>query len=87
MFKSNALLNFLFADDTTAKIKHEGVRYPCNKCEYAATTASSLKIHIEIKHEGVRYPCNKCEYATFSPSYLRNHIASVHKVHKVVCCT
>ena len=30
MFKSNALLNFLFADDTTAKIKHEGVRYPCD---------------------------------------------------------
>ena len=56
MFKSNALLNFLFADDTTAKIKHEGVRYPCDKCEHAANTSSDLKIHVKRKHDGVRYP-------------------------------
>ena len=30
---------------------YEGVRYPCDKCEYAATKLSSLKIHVEIKHE------------------------------------
>ena len=26
--------------------KHKGVRYPCDRCEYAATTASSLKQHM-----------------------------------------
>ena len=38
--------------------KHKGVRYPCSKCKYAATTASELKKHVESKHEGVRYPCS-----------------------------
>ena len=32
--------------------KHKGVRYPCDKCEYAATTARDMKRHIKIKHEG-----------------------------------
>ena len=31
--------------------KHEGVRYPCSKCEYAATTTHSLKRHVKIKHK------------------------------------
>ncbi len=41
---------------------HEGVRYPCDKCEHTATAASDLKKHIEIKHDGVRYPCHECEF-------------------------
>ena len=28
--------------------KTEGLKYPCDKCEYSATTASSLKKHIEL---------------------------------------
>ena len=32
---------------------HEGVRYPCDKGEYAATETGSLKRHIESYHEGV----------------------------------
>ena len=32
---------------------HEGVRYPCEQCEYSSTTARNLKSHIENKHEGV----------------------------------
>ena len=31
--------------------KHEGVRYPCSKCDFVATQASSLKIHVKNKHE------------------------------------
>ena len=31
---------------------HEGVRYPCDKCPYKATTISSLKRHGESIHEG-----------------------------------
>ena len=30
---------------------HEGVRYPCKQCEYAATQAGDLKRHVESKHE------------------------------------
>ena len=40
------------------EIKHEGVRYPCVKCEYSATQPIHLEQHIESKHEGVRYPCD-----------------------------
>ena len=35
--------------------KHEGVRYLCDKCKYAVTSAIHLKRYIESKHEGVRY--------------------------------
>ena len=28
--------------------------FPCNKCEYVATRAFDLRIHVENKHEGVR---------------------------------
>ena len=43
---------------------HEGVRYPCDKCPYKATTISSLKRHGESIHEGVCYSCacDHCEY-------------------------
>ena len=45
--------------------------HSCNKCEYSATTARSLKHHIESKHERVRYPCNKCEYAATTSKNLK----------------
>ena len=48
------------------------------KCEHAATTASSLKIHIEIKHEGVRYLCDKCHYTATGAGYLRRHTKCKH---------
>ena len=40
------------------KNNHTGVKYPCDKCEFSATTEYSLKKHSESKHETVRYFCN-----------------------------
>ena len=54
------------------------MRYPCDKCEYAATKASNLKEHVEKKHEGVRYPCDLCEYAATRARILKQHIESKH---------
>ena len=54
------------------------MRYPCDKCEYAATLARYLKIHIERKHVGVRYPCNKCEYMELRGNGLKQHIKRMH---------
>ena len=51
--------------------KHEGVRYPCAICEYAATTPSSLKKHIGSEHARVKYACDKCEYAATTASSLK----------------
>ena len=55
------------------------MRYPCDKCEYAATAPSSLKQHIENKHEGVRYPCDKCEYAATKASHLKLQNGNKHE--------
>ena len=40
------------------KSKLEGVRYPCNFCDYKATKENSLKRHIQTRHEGVRLQSN-----------------------------
>ena len=48
------------------------MRYPCDKCEYAATSESHLKRYIEIKPEGVSYPCDTFEYAATTSRYLNN---------------
>ena len=55
------------------------MRYPCDKCEYTATTASHLKRHNESKHEEVRYPCGKCEYSATTAGVLRKHDESKHE--------
>ena len=54
------------------------MRYPCDKCEFLASSVSHRKQHIEIKHEGVRYPCDKCEYAATRVSDLRKHAKRKH---------
>ena len=46
---------------------------------YAATTASSLKIHIESKHKGVRYPCSQCEYSTTERINLKRYVGVKHE--------
>jgi len=61
--------------------KHEGVRYPCDKCGYAATIPAHLKRHIECIHEGVRYPCNHCQHSATTADHLKSHIRSKHKRH------
>ena len=50
---------------------NEGKRYKCDQCNYAATTARSLKIHKEAKHEGIRYPWYQCDYAATTASALK----------------
>ena len=60
------------------KMVCRGVRYPCDKFEYAATNLVNLKQQIESKHEGVRYPCDKCKYTTTTASNLKRHIVSKH---------
>ena len=60
------------------RIKNGVTSYPCDKCDYAATTAKNLKRHIESKHDGVRYPCDKCEYAATWKGNLKKHLNKFH---------
>ena len=50
------------------------MRFPCSQCEYIATSASALKVHVENKHEGVRYPCSQCEYFATQAISLKIHV-------------
>ena len=59
-------------------IKRKVLRYPCNECNYAATTAGNLKQHKESKHEGIRYPCNECDYAATTTWNLKKHKKRKH---------
>ena len=73
------------SSEETYKKKHEGVRYPCDKCDYAATLASNLKRHIENKHKWVRYPCDQCEYVATGVQSLKIHIESKHEGVRYPC--
>ena len=55
------------------------MRYPCSKCDFAATRANVLKKHVENKHEGVRYPCSQCEYSATTANHLKRHVESEHE--------
>lgn len=58
---------------------HEGIRYPCDQCDYVATQPRDLTLHIEGDHEGVRYPCDKCEYTATRPLNLKRHKKRKHE--------
>ena len=40
---------------THKKSIHEGLKYPCDHCNYIATRKDSLKRHINSSHPGVKY--------------------------------
>ncbi len=62
-----------FLTPTHYRSKHEGVQYPCNHCDYEATTQGDLKRHILAKHEGIKYPCNHCDYEATTQGDLKRH--------------
>ena len=69
----------------TLKKKHQGLRYPCDQCEYVATEVHNLKLHIDSKHEGVRYPCDHCDYAATQACVLKKHIENKHEGVRFPC--
>ena len=61
------------------EIKHEGVGYRCDKCDYQTKHKCTLKKHIRSEHEGVTYNSNKCNYRAKQKSHLKLHVQSVHE--------
>ena len=55
------------------------LKFPCDSCDFSATTTRNLKWHIESKHEGVRYPCDKWDDAATEAGKLKRHIESIHE--------
>jgi len=61
------------ADQQVKKVKQERTRFPCDQCEYAATTNSYLQKHKKVKHEGVRFAYTqayKSDFAVMGTSYM-----------------
>ena len=61
--------------------------FPCNECEFSATTASYLHHHKKRKHIGVKYPCTECDYMANEPGDLRKHNDSKHGGPKRYFCS
>ena len=41
---------------------HEGIKYPCNQCEYLASRKEHLDRHKRLVHEGIKFPCGQCKH-------------------------
>ena len=74
----NVLSVYTLLKQLQIQSKHEGVRYPCNQCEFTATSLSHLNRLKKVKHKGLRYECNQCEYAATSVSHLKRHTDNKH---------
>ena len=60
------------------KTVHEGLRYPCDQCDYQGNSMQSLRKHIQSSHEGIKYECEHCNKKLATPACVRRHIRSVH---------
>lgn len=66
---------------------HEGIKYPCNQCDFQAAGLSNIQKHIciQYKHEGVKYPCNECDFQATTKSSLQRHKQSKHDCTRHPC--
>ena len=67
------------------RTKHLGITYPCDKCDFKASSRSSFHQHIKVKHEGIRYKCKHCRTDFTARSYLNIHIRTVHEGTRYSC--
>ena len=57
---------------------HQGIKYPCDQCDYKATQKGDLLTHLKSIHEGVKYPCDQCDYKATQKCHLLTHSNSKH---------
>ena len=57
----------------------------CNECDYTATHAGNLKIHVMAKHEGIRYNCDECDHVATQPGSLKVHVMAKHRGIRFPC--
>ena len=60
--------------------KLEGVRYPCDQCQFSSTCTCHLKRHKKVKLETMRYLCYQCDFAAKEIKTLkRNNKGGKHE--------
>jgi len=58
---------------------HEGIKYPCDECEFKASTSGNLCSHIKTVHRKVySFPCEYCPSGFMSGPKLKKHMGSIH---------
>ena len=65
---------------------HLGIKFPCDQCDYKATTPGSLRTHKRSLHEGQKVPCTQCEHKAFDIGSLSKHVKTVHLGEKSHAC-
>ena len=61
---------------THNKSIHEGVKYPCDECNFKATQKGHLLTHKKSVYEGVKFPCDQCFYKATRKNHLLTHTIS-----------
>ena len=60
--------------------------HQCHHCDYYATTAYNLKVHINNRHTNeVKYQCNQCEFFSYTKASLNYHTKS-HNINEYQTC-
>ena len=54
--------------------RYEGVKFPCDHCDYKATQKVNLLRHLKSVHEGVKFPCDHCDYKATQKFHLLRHL-------------
>ena len=52
---------------------HEGVKYPCDQCEYQTSYPANLKAHREGIHQKMMIKCQLCDFQTKWRPEFYNH--------------
>ena len=64
--------------------KHEGLRWPCNQCDFKAWERCSLNSHIRAihrSHQPLKFKCENCDYETLKKEDLNVHAKKHHTTH------
>ena len=60
------------------KSAHEGLRFPCNKCDQTYTQKGHLQTHIKSVHDGVTFVCDFCDKVFNRKDKLNTHKKNKH---------
>lgn len=60
--------------------RHKGKSFPCQKCEYQATTTGNLKVHKNAKHDKIRFRCNLCSWTGSQSGMVKTHKKQKHMI-------
>ncbi len=59
---------------------HEGIRWPCDICDYVGGYKGDLTRHKKIVHEGLSLACSICQFKTPKKYHLKEHMLKEHNV-------